>query len=517
MMGREDEQSNILGIDFVESWAQKPVIPRDSIYYTLSRADNVFNDDLFADAYSKTGTSSIPPSRMIKVLMLQALENVSDREAENRALYDLRWKAALKIGLNESGFDYSSLSVFRSRLLLKGKEREAFEAVLRVAVETGLVSEDKLTQIFDSTYVLGAGAVQDTYSLIGLTIRKLMKQVGSRFNILSCLPKPLSYDYKRVNKKPKINWDSVEERSELLNNLVNDTQMVLSVMANLNLTKEETDLKNTLETVIAQDTIVSEQGKVEIVKGVAKDRLISTTDPEMRHGRKSSSKRFDGYKAHTAIDEASEFITNVTVTPGNVHDSEAVVDLIDNQPVLVSTEAIIGDSAYGTGKVRSDMEERQIDVVAPVNNGPTKPGMFSKAQFEIDLDAETCRCPWGLIALQKSYSRKDHKLKSFIFTEDQCRYCELRENCISNEKGRRTISVNEYERQLQDGRAYQKTEEFDEIYSTRYKVERKQAEMVRHGLRKARFIGKEKVTLQALMIATLVNFKLFAKLTPAIT
>lgn len=139
--------------------------------------------------------------------------------------------------------------------------------------------------------------------------------------------------------------------------------MVLGVIANLNLTKEEVELKSNLETIVAQDTIVNEQGKVELVKGVAKDRLISTTDPEMRHGRKSSSKRFDGYKVHSAIDEATEFITNVVVTPGNVHDSEAVVDLIDTQPALLSTEVIIGDSAYGTGKVRAEMEQRQIEVL----------------------------------------------------------------------------------------------------------------------------------------------------------
>ena len=105
MMGRDDQQSNVFDINFIESWALKPIIPRDSIYYALSQADDIFNDDLFADAYSKTGTSSIPPSRMVKVLMLQALDGVSDREAEDRAKFDLRWKAALKIGLNQSGFD----------------------------------------------------------------------------------------------------------------------------------------------------------------------------------------------------------------------------------------------------------------------------------------------------------------------------------------------------------------------------------------------------------------------------
>ena len=117
----------------------------------------------------------------------------------------------------------------------------------------------------------------------------------------------------------------------------------------------------------------------------------------------------------------------------------------------------------------------------------------------------------------KSYSKDGSRLKEFIFSKDQCRTCELYQNCISNKTGHRTITVNEYESHLQKGRAYQKTEEFEEIYSNRYKVERKQAEMVRHGIRQAKFIGKAKINLQALMVATLINFKLLAKLTPVAT
>ncbi|WP_099083489.1 transposase [Desulforamulus profundi] len=90
----------------------------------------------------------------------------------------------------------------------------------------------------------------------------------------------------------------------------------------------------------------------------------------MRHGRKSSSRLFDGYKTHTVMEEESEFITAVEVTPGNQHDSEAATKLIDAQPKEQQPETIMGDTAYGTGQVRAAMEDKQIKVIAPAPAEP---------------------------------------------------------------------------------------------------------------------------------------------------
>ena len=106
--------------------------------------------------------------------IIRIITGVSDREAENRARYDLRWKLALGISIAESGFNYSALSRFRARLLLHKKERTAFEEILDAAISKGLLPGNCAKQIMDSTYVLGAGAVQDTYTLIRMAIRKLL-------------------------------------------------------------------------------------------------------------------------------------------------------------------------------------------------------------------------------------------------------------------------------------------------------------------------------------------------------
>lgn len=166
MVRRKDPQLRFTGLELAEALSGRPLVPRDSIYYALSEADDIFRDEDFATAYSRVGRPAISPGMLIKVLLLQQLEGVWDREAEARARYDLRWKVALGIGLEEAGFDSTTLSVFRTRLLLNQLDELVFRRMLEAAVERGLISGRLAEQVIDSTHTLGAGAVQDTYTLI---------------------------------------------------------------------------------------------------------------------------------------------------------------------------------------------------------------------------------------------------------------------------------------------------------------------------------------------------------------
>ena len=172
MLGRQKTQLSFTDIDVLQAWEKKPIVQENSIYYGLSQVSDIFKDELFAEAYSFSGRPSIPPSLLIKVLLLQFYDKVSDREAENRARYDLRWKVALGLSIGESG-----------------KERKAFEEILGAAIAKGLLPGDCARQIVDSTYMLGAGAVQDTYTLIRTAIRKLLKVVSQRIDIRVLLSK----------------------------------------------------------------------------------------------------------------------------------------------------------------------------------------------------------------------------------------------------------------------------------------------------------------------------------------
>jgi hypothetical protein len=77
-----------------------------------------------------------------------------------------------------------------------------------------------------------------------------------------------------------------------------------------------------LATVVGQDLETDADGRFVIARKVAKDRVISTVDPDARHGHKTAARGFDGYKGHIAEDPDSEIITNTTVTAGNVADGD---------------------------------------------------------------------------------------------------------------------------------------------------------------------------------------------------
>jgi transposase len=231
MLGRQKQQLKFTNIDVLQAWEQKPLVPEDSFYYGLSQADDIFRDELFADCYASCGRPSIPPSRLVKVLLLQFHDRVSDREAEQRALYDLRWKVALNLSLGEAGFDHTDLCRFRARLLLNKKERAAFEEILKAAEAKGLLPAKCVQQIMDSTYVLGAGAVQDTYTLIRLAIRKLLSALKKRPDFPE-LRLNLNYQGKG---KPKINWEDPAERERLLNQLYQDALAVINATEGMEL------------------------------------------------------------------------------------------------------------------------------------------------------------------------------------------------------------------------------------------------------------------------------------------
>ena len=150
----------------------------DSFYGRMGSLNvKLLRDDDLKEMYTlDNGRPSLPPSMMSGVLLLQFYDDVSDGEAVERVLYDMRWKVALNLPLDYADFDPSSLSVFRTRLVKHNKERYAFDRLLKVAREEGFLA-DKVTMLIDSTNADGAGATQDTYTLLRKGILVVNAQV----------------------------------------------------------------------------------------------------------------------------------------------------------------------------------------------------------------------------------------------------------------------------------------------------------------------------------------------------
>jgi transposase len=154
------------------------LLAADSIYALLAEhGDRVVRDEDFAECYSeRQGRPSIPPSLLAKVLLLAYREGLSDARAMEALRFDLRWKVALDLPIDQPGFHPTSLVRYRARLLLDGRERLIFERSLELAAGLGLI-EGGAEQIVDSTPMLGAAAVRDTATLVRSGVRRLLDAV----------------------------------------------------------------------------------------------------------------------------------------------------------------------------------------------------------------------------------------------------------------------------------------------------------------------------------------------------
>src|SRR5207344_501842 len=122
--------------------------------------------------------------------------------------------------------------------------------------------------------------------------------------------------------KPQIDWDDRSAREELIDSRARNGYALLALLDGRELAEPVTEAATLLATVLRQDLETGEDGVFRIARRVAKDRVISTVDPDTRHGHKTAARGFDGYKAHTAVDPDSEIITATTVTPGNAGDAQ---------------------------------------------------------------------------------------------------------------------------------------------------------------------------------------------------
>ena len=153
-------------------------LPEGSFFALLAEhGDRIVRDEDFAECYSgRMGRPSIPPSLLAKVMLLQHRTGASDEQAMECVAWDLRWKIALGLAVDHQGWHPTSLTKYRARLLLHGKERLALENTLRLGEELGML-DGTAEQIIDSTPMLGAAATQDTVRLIRHGVKKLIDAV----------------------------------------------------------------------------------------------------------------------------------------------------------------------------------------------------------------------------------------------------------------------------------------------------------------------------------------------------
>jgi len=461
------------------------------------------------------GRPSLPPSMMGGVLLLQFYDDVSDAEAVERVRFDLRWKVALNLSLDYDGFSPSSMSVFRTRLVEHQQERYAFDRLLEVARAEGFLA-DRVTLLTDTTNAKGAGATQDTYTLLRKGVRKLLKTMGyhlpGKRQGCSAEIEKLLATYVDQDRKAEIDWSDPAARNAQLKTLVDDSQAALELALQRMDDPEVRSLGWTISKILGDDVEQTPEGGCQIGTGTAPDRFISLHDDEMRHGRKSASKKFDGHKVSTSIDQASELILDIEDLAAPLGDGQDLLPAIQRieENVGVIVERVLADGAYGSGQNRADCAEhpgQSVDLVSPLRR-PTDPDV-DKSVFRIDEPTQTATCPNGQTVPAKSIETDAQKRTAltFVFERAICENCPLFARCVHSKITGRSVSTSFFENYLRAARQRQETAEFKELYHLRPRIEGKQAELVDHGLRDTRYIGKAKRRLQRLWLAAAVNLK----------
>jgi hypothetical protein len=490
-------------------------LPGGSFFALLAEhGERIVRDEDFAECYSRRmGRPSIPPSQLARVMLLQHRTGLSDEAAMEAVAWDLRWKVALGLAVDHVGWHATSLTRFRARLLLHGKERLALENTLRLAEELGML-DGAAEQIIDSTPMLGAAATQDTVRLVRHGVKRLINAVaGVDEAAVRRLDDGLEFDYERPNDKPDCRWREKAARERMLTRVARDAGRALQAVERADgLLDDErvADAHGLLRELIGQDFDVDDGGVPRLHRGTRADRIVSTVDPEMRHGRKSRQQRFDGYKLSAAATSATQpLITAVEVAPASDQDGPQARPLIESQPAARRPERVLGDTAYGTGPVRADLAAIDVEVLAPVPDGLVKEGRLAKRDFRVDLAAGTVGCPGGELTIIRT---EPSGRRRATFAKAGCDACSLRERCVKSDGRRDILIAPEEELLIAARRALDDPATAEHLRRGRPRIERLLGLLAhRYGARKSRYFGRAKARLQAAWAAALVNLNPIAR------
>ena len=559
MIGEMSSQGNLFSGDQLHL----EHVGRDSFYgWLATEGPRVFPDNAFKEFYVlDNGRRSVPPSQMIRMVLLQWFDKVSDFEAVEHAKFDLRWKVALGLEDHEGLCAKFTLQTFRGRLLLNEAGCDLLSRSVTACREAGVLKGRRIHAAVDTSPIIGRGAVKDTYNLVADGMVKLLGALAA-FDTPLLQPVDVeafarTHDLSRyvtdgsIKGDADLDWDDESERIAFLTGLVMDVRRALGLSRSMLASVDEAaaamrsgsvdaigSAAALLEQLVTQDIEVGGDGQAHLKKGVAKDRIVSVHDPEMRHGRKSKRTRFDGHKGEIVVDVESGAILDAVVKAGNAHDAEGSLDTIeraeqtlqeaweqapgdeeDEDEIEVGIEKTEGDCAYGSATNRRDFADAERSLVAKQPMLHNR-GRYTKDAFPVDETTGARTCPAGHTVMPKPRTRawrgEKVKVRFYRWPATTCDACPCKDQCLAprkdgNEQARprgRTVSEHPEEKLLVHARAQQHTAEFRGTYRERQTVEHRLARMMQLGARQARYFGRAKTGLQWFIAATVANLTL---------
>jgi IS5 family transposase len=518
------------------------LLAQGSIHWLLARhGDLLFPRWVFEGwrSESKIGRPGWPAELLMGLLLLRYSEEGTSRVGSlRRAEHDAQWRAALRLPWREAPPDEKTMREFEA--FLKAPHPEAgeprvlvlFEHWTRLALDEGTVGED-IVPVIDSTPMWCFGAVLDTVNLLGEGLRSLgrrwarargvpLEQVAAEWALPLLLAKSAKGHFEGTD------WSDTEARSRVLTELAETVnrcvEQVTHELDQVRQNKREPLAKRcqTLLRVVSEDLTVDDEGRTVVVRRQTSERIISLTEPEAQHFRKSKSKVCSGFKLHVLGEAASGLILALSVTPGGEHDATQATPLIARAKALLQDiEEVLADSAYGRMPTRQEvLKATGITLLAPPPSAG-KSGELGKKDFDIDFDAMRATCPGGVATTIWKHTKSSGELvPTFCWPVGSEEACQCRDECPvhrrhTTKKGRecaprRRLQLHPQEQELRELRAQWQTPDVRRRYRRRSQGERLIHQVTRRGGRQARAWGLASAELQAYCIAAVNNLQLLA-------
>ena len=484
--------------------------------HRLDLFDDAFQDEL-AGMYreSDEGKEPVAPALLAMAILLQAYTGASDGDAVELTVVDARWQMVLGVlGSEEPAFSQGTLQRFRERLIAHDMDRRLLERTVELAKKTRGFDFKKLPKTVrlavDSRPLTGAGRVEDTFNLLGRAARKLLACAAA---IVDRKPSELAVEVgapalaaSSVKRGLDIDWNDPEQKAEAIKTLVLQIDRLETWVRNqLGNEAAEPPLSEQIATLaqIRQQDLEPdpEGGGPRIRRGVAEDRRVSVEDPDMRHGRKTKSRTFNGFKSHLGADLDTSLVLACGITPANKHEAEALPAIIEDVG-RYSERNEIGELHIDRGYVASEHVQALVAKRVPIVAKPweSRPGeLFDKADFKLDLGRLTITCPAG-------QTEKIQFGTVAKFPGEACDACLLRPRCTDASPGRgRTVAIAEDERFQKKLRLAISTASGRARLRQRVGIEHRLAHHARRQGHRARYLGVRKNVFDARRHAATLN------------
>jgi hypothetical protein len=501
------------------------LIKRAKLFVFLREQRHEIFDERFqlelAEIYDDVdlGRPPVPPARLALATVLQAYTGVSDDEAIEATMMDRRWQLVLGcMDAKRPPFSKGTLVGFRKALIERDLDRRLVERTVEVARSHGGFASKRLRAALDSSPLWGAGRVEDTYNLLGHALKKALGVIASQqgrglAEVAAEAGAGLVTSATSLKAALDLDWDDPEERKLALVGVLDALEAVeayLSDGGGGGPGPEASAGIRIARRVREQDVLSAEEapgGLPVLRRGVARERLVSVEDPQMRHGRKSRSTRFDGYKRHVLRDLDTGLVRAVGLTPANAPEASvtgSIAEDLSRQP-----DAELGELHIDRAYLSSDLvRERpaQLEVYCKawrVTNGD----LFPKTEFALDWERGLMRCPAGVVMPFEAGG-------VVRFPKKGCQACPLRERCTRSRSGGRSVSVHPDERLLAELRERQRTPEGRKKLRERVGVEHSLAHIGRWQGGRARYKGVRKNLFDLRRSALVHNLHVIARTMP---